>query len=85
MGSTGALAEADWQAHRPAVFGAAYRITSMKHHLVLNKHSLIPKWVFQNFRLAKGSVRPVRESSVFASVPPRNDLRHLYHVFLEQP
>jgi RNA polymerase sigma factor (sigma-70 family) len=26
VGSTGALAEADWQAHRPAVFGAAYRI-----------------------------------------------------------
>ncbi|GAA2287564.1 hypothetical protein GCM10010149_37450 [Nonomuraea roseoviolacea subsp. roseoviolacea] len=23
---TGPLAEADWQAHRPAVFGAAYRI-----------------------------------------------------------
>jgi DNA-directed RNA polymerase specialized sigma24 family protein len=23
---TGALAEADWQSHRPAVFGAAYRI-----------------------------------------------------------
>ena len=26
MGATGALTEADWEAHRPAVFGAAYRI-----------------------------------------------------------
>ncbi len=26
MELTGALAEADWEAHRPAVFGAAYRI-----------------------------------------------------------
>ena len=26
MGLTGTLAEADWEAHRPAVFGAAYRI-----------------------------------------------------------
>ncbi|MBO2455827.1 RNA polymerase sigma factor SigJ [Actinomadura barringtoniae] len=26
MGTAGSLAEADWEAHRPAVFGAAYRI-----------------------------------------------------------
>lgn len=26
MELTGTLADADWQAHRPAVFGAAYRI-----------------------------------------------------------